>query len=58
MILFARTESCAKYSENQRRLFFSGHCILRNDYSPFSGHRQQIPDSPEKFWTVGNPKGS
>jgi len=23
--------------------------------SPFSGQHQEIPDDPEKFWTVGNP---
>jgi len=34
--------------------FFSGHCTVRKDYSPFSGHRQQIPDIPAKFRTVGN----
>jgi len=31
-------------------IVLSGKVILL-----FSGQHQEIPDSPEKFWTVGNP---
>jgi len=34
---------------------FSGHCTVRKGLSPFSGQHKEIPDSPEKFWAVGNP---
>jgi len=34
---------------------FSGHCTVRKGQSPFSGQHQEVPDDPEKFWTVGKP---
>jgi len=57
MILFARTESCAKYSEDQLRLFFFFWTL----YCPerlLSVFRTSLanPDIPEKFRRVGNPK--
>jgi len=34
---------------------FSGHYTVLKGHSPFSGQHQEIPDDPEKFWTVDDP---
>jgi len=34
---------------------YSGHCTVRKGQPSFSGQHQEIPDSPEKIWTVSNP---